>query len=111
MVHAKSTSAIRITSKFGRQVMADNNLEMTDKKLDQESPQALLLEEAYQLGYHKVRDGCLQEPLVKLNDLLKAERNKAKTEAYLDAGLMPGITPKQQKYLEEAIKKIRSSDE
>ncbi len=36
-------------------------------ELDQESPQALLLEEAYNLGYHKVKNGCLQKPLKELN--------------------------------------------
>jgi hypothetical protein len=39
-------------------------------KLDQESPQALLLEEAYQYGYHKVKDGCLVKPLIELNHII-----------------------------------------
>jgi hypothetical protein len=50
------------------------------EELDQESEQALLLEEAYQLGYHKVKNGCLQEPLKKLNALISKETLKARID-------------------------------
>lgn len=45
-------------------------------ELDQESEQALLLEEVYELGYHKIKNGCLQEPLERLNKLIQQEKNK-----------------------------------
>lgn len=44
-----------------------------DDEIDRESEQALILEEAYNLGYHKVKNGCLIEPLKKLNQWHKQQ--------------------------------------
>jgi len=47
-----------------------------DTELDQESEHALILETAYNLGYHKIKDGCLQEPLKELNKLISSKVNE-----------------------------------
>jgi hypothetical protein len=55
------------------------------EQIDQESEQALLLEEAYQLGWHKVRNGCLVEPLKKLNAIIEQREEAAIQETLYEA--------------------------
>lgn len=54
--------------------------------LDQESEQALILEQAYQFGYHKIKDGCLREPLKELNKIIEIEKLRAMIEIIEELG-------------------------
>lgn len=70
-------------------------------ELDQESEQALLLEEAYNLGYQKVRNGCLQEVLEKLNLLIATKEQQA-----YKAGMVKDATHR----LTDAVDRMRRLD-
>jgi len=85
--------------------MTANN---TVDELDQESEQALLLEEAYQLGYHKVRNGCLQEPLRKLNALIaQAKREAREKDPYGNPIIW--LSRYEAERVSECLKKLRAN--
>lgn len=63
------------------------NTPTDNAELDRESPQALLLEEAYNLGYHKVKNGCLQKPLRELNAHIDTVCREAYKKGYIDRGI------------------------
>jgi hypothetical protein len=51
-------------------------------EIDMESEQALLLEEAYNLGYHKVKNGCLIPLTEKLERQINALISKARIDPF-----------------------------
>ena len=81
------------------------------EEIDQESEQALLLEEAYQLGYYKVKDGCLLKPLSKLNLLLERRETEARIDelTWFDDLLIDLDAPHTSVKVEDRITELKAS--
>ena len=63
------------------------------REIDIESEQALLLEEAYNLGYHKVKNGCLIPLTEKLERQINALISKARIADIKDRILNHEVHP------------------
>lgn len=62
--------------------MSNQNPNTKKDEPDLKSPLALLLEEAYQLGYHKIKDGCLIPLALKSQRYITSETKKANKELF-----------------------------
>ena len=78
--------------------MSNQNPNTKKDEPDLKSPLALLLEEAYQLGYHKIKDGCLIPLALKSQRYITSERKKAVDDYQ---------TNLEQKHIASAIKVAR----
>ena len=87
--------------------MSKIELSSDTNELDQESKQALLLEEAYNLGYYKVKNGCLQVPLKKLNQLIATKEQEARIDEI--TGLQQAMFKEQDvyKYSRKRLKELK----